>query len=66
MRWQELAASLSPEEHGRLIIDLLTGLHEARRAAEVVSDDGDLEALRGLLDAALTALTDARCRLNRS
>jgi hypothetical protein len=66
MRWQEHAETLTTEDHGRLVLDLIAGLHEARRAAEIVRDDGDLEALRGHLDAALCALTAARCRLSRS
>lgn len=63
MTWNEHAASLSSDDHRRIVLAVVTSLHEVRLAAETVSQQGDLEEVRAHLDLALMWLTDARCRL---
>jgi hypothetical protein len=54
MRWSEF----------RLVLAVTSGLHETRMAAETVTDDGDVDELRGRLDTAIAWLTEARTALD--
>lgn len=61
--WREYAASLRPDDHRRLVLAIGAGLREARLASQVMTEDGDVAALRDHLAAAVTWLEDARALL---
>ncbi len=63
MQWSEFAAGLTEEDHRRLVLALGTGLHEARRAAEIADRDGDLDELRAHVAAALAWLNEIQAVL---
>jgi hypothetical protein len=63
MRWSEYRDRLPLAKHRRLVLAVTSGLHEARMAAETVTEDGDLDELRGRLDTAVAWLTEARSAL---
>ena len=60
MRWSEFVATLGEREHWRLILVIMTGLHEARTVAEGVTNDGDIDELCQHLDTAIGRLEEAR------
>jgi hypothetical protein len=66
MRWLEYAAGLPDEDRRRLALRVGTALSEARRAARIVSHDGDLEDLKHHLALAAVWLMDAERLLSEA
>jgi hypothetical protein len=60
MRFLDFVAQQPLEDHRRLVLAVTTGLHEARLAAAVIQQDGDVESLRERVSTAITWLEEAR------
>jgi hypothetical protein len=63
MTWNDYTATLSAQDHTRLIIALGAGLQEARTASAVATSNGLLEDARRHVATALAQLEDVRVLL---
>ena len=66
MRWSDFTATLSAADQVKLILALGAGLHEARRASEVATSNGEVEDVRRHLVTAIDHLADALALLPAS